>query len=293
MIHPDPHMTVNVDLTNPGRFFACCGLLELADRLWPSAEGWFDTVNDCFSLFIAGMPEKQASRRFIEALSNAEIRNAMTAAQVQRREELASIPKKERTAQGLEHEKKALDKLWRESAILISGPFAMRIDWFLDEHSGGSTFKTWAGQQSVIDIAGAMKSQIESEGFASVPPEQWLSKRSNGEGLPFNFDAVLGGQGSDLDVGFSRDPLQISTTTCPLTELLAFVGLQRFRPAVHKERNRYRYSAWTKPLCSELAGPSSCGSVAAGEPRHFEFRLLYRTKYLKSFLPAMPIGVSS
>jgi CRISPR-associated protein Csx14 len=32
---------VNVDVTNPGQFFACCGLLELADRLWPGAEGWF------------------------------------------------------------------------------------------------------------------------------------------------------------------------------------------------------------------------------------------------------------
>ncbi|MBX9582152.1 MAG: hypothetical protein K2X87_17750 [Gemmataceae bacterium] len=33
---------VNVDPSNPGQFFACCGLLELADRLWPGgAEGWF------------------------------------------------------------------------------------------------------------------------------------------------------------------------------------------------------------------------------------------------------------
>ena len=32
---------MTVDPTNPGQFFACCGLLELADRLWPGAEGWF------------------------------------------------------------------------------------------------------------------------------------------------------------------------------------------------------------------------------------------------------------
>src|SRR5205085_164164 len=32
---------VNVEPTNPGQFLACCGLLELADRLWPGAEGWF------------------------------------------------------------------------------------------------------------------------------------------------------------------------------------------------------------------------------------------------------------
>jgi CRISPR-associated protein Csx14 len=37
-----PSFSVHVDPTNPGQFFACCGLLELADRLWQGAEGWFD-----------------------------------------------------------------------------------------------------------------------------------------------------------------------------------------------------------------------------------------------------------
>ena len=41
MSDPSPSITVTVDPTNPGQFFACCGLLELADRLWPGAEGWF------------------------------------------------------------------------------------------------------------------------------------------------------------------------------------------------------------------------------------------------------------
>ena len=35
MSYPEPSITVNVDVTNPGQFLACCGLLELADRLWP------------------------------------------------------------------------------------------------------------------------------------------------------------------------------------------------------------------------------------------------------------------
>ena len=38
----EPAISVPVDPTNPGQFFACCGLLELADRLWGGAEGWFD-----------------------------------------------------------------------------------------------------------------------------------------------------------------------------------------------------------------------------------------------------------
>jgi len=40
--HDKPTIRIDVDPTNPGQFFACCGLLELADRLWGAAEGWFD-----------------------------------------------------------------------------------------------------------------------------------------------------------------------------------------------------------------------------------------------------------
>src|SRR5882672_10552493 len=43
MSNSDP-IRINVDLSNPGQFFACCGLLELADRMWPGAEAWFDTT---------------------------------------------------------------------------------------------------------------------------------------------------------------------------------------------------------------------------------------------------------
>lgn len=33
---------LNVDLTNPGQFFACCGLFELAHRLWPRTMAHFE-----------------------------------------------------------------------------------------------------------------------------------------------------------------------------------------------------------------------------------------------------------
>ena len=43
----NPNIQIPVDLSNPGQFFACCGLLELADRLWPGAEGWFERREFC------------------------------------------------------------------------------------------------------------------------------------------------------------------------------------------------------------------------------------------------------
>ena len=33
---------LDVDLTNPGQFFGCCGVFELAQRLWPHAMACFD-----------------------------------------------------------------------------------------------------------------------------------------------------------------------------------------------------------------------------------------------------------
>ncbi|HEX2824753.1 MAG TPA: hypothetical protein VHP37_00290 [Burkholderiales bacterium] len=33
---------LEVDLTNPGQFFGCCGVFELAQRLWPGATAYFE-----------------------------------------------------------------------------------------------------------------------------------------------------------------------------------------------------------------------------------------------------------
>src|SRR5580704_15925480 len=41
MRSPEPDIDIDVDLRNPGQFFACCGILELAAQLWPGSEGWF------------------------------------------------------------------------------------------------------------------------------------------------------------------------------------------------------------------------------------------------------------
>jgi CRISPR-associated protein Csb3 len=112
--------------------------------------------------------------------------------------------------------------------------------------------------------------------------------------LPFNFDSDLGGQGSALDIGFSFDPLAASDATriegtCrPALEIFAFIGLQRFRPREIPGRNRFVYAAWRRPLPASVAAAATCRAIPVGDACSYEFRLLYRTKYLKSFLPAIP-----
>lgn len=287
----EPAIRVRVDPTNPGQFFACCGLLELANRLWDGVEGWFSERGHDFILRPIGARANLAASMVIESIARCRLTNTMTDAQLRHRAELSEMPKKRREAEpSLEAEKKALDTLWREAPILLHEPFNLRLDWFVDDRAGGATFKTWAGQQSVLDIASGMKTFTATEEWIATPTENWLFKRAKTDCLPFNFDSDLGGMGSDRDVGFSFDPLKtINVQTRPMVELLAFVGLQRFRPIRIAMANRYRYALWFDPLVPEVAATGACTLLESLNSQVFEFPLLYRTKYLKSFLPATPI----
>ncbi len=292
---------INTDPTNPGQFFACCGLLELADRLWGGAEGWFENGEGTFCiqpLHLEGLSDP-AYLEFVNAIAHCTLTNTMTNSQLQRRELLSSMPKhKVDDDPALKSEKKILDSMWREAPVVLGAPFNLQIDWFIDNLAGGDIFKTWAGQQSVIDIVDDMRNCATTDGSEPISLENWLFRRLSSNCLPFNFDADLGGIGRDRDVGFSFDPLKninidVNIQIRPLIELLAFVGLQRFRPMRIGSENRFRYWLWFDGLVPELAAPAACGLLELPNSSIFEFRLLYRTKYLKSFLPSTPVSRSS
>jgi CRISPR-associated protein Csb3 len=290
MSNPNPSFSVNVDPSNPGQFFACCGLLELADRLWPGAEGWFESGKFC----VAFTGETSGTLgEVLGKLAGCKLVNAMTEAQHSRFAELTRLGSAGRKPlPGAEDELKGLDALRREAAIVLGVPFNLTIDWFHDDLSGGSRFKTWAGRQSVLDIATAMKTALNELEWRN---ESCMSYRAHEIGLPFNFDSDLGGQGGAIDIGFSFDPLagsaltRIESTARPALELLSFIGLQRFRPTEVKGENRFHYTLWSQSLPIAAAMPTATCAVRLKDSTQYEFRLLYRTKYLKSFLPAIPI----
>ena len=251
---------VLLDPTNPGQFFACCGLLELADRLWPSCEGWFEGATFFVSSADAGDLPITMERLL---------------------REIAAAPLT------------PLDAADRGASPLhLAGPFHMTLDWWRDDRSGGKRMKTWAGQQAVLDIARGMQSAVagyasEARSFADA-----LHARIDTDSLPFNFDSDLGlSAGSALDVGFSFDPLKsIRVRTRPVIEWLALVGLQRFRAWTVPGQNRHLYWLWLQPLTPAVAACAACGALTDhASSLSYAFTLLYRTKYLKSFLPAQPL----
>jgi CRISPR-associated protein Csb3 len=281
---------VNVDPTNPGQFFACCGLLELADRLWPGAEGWFEERQFCVACV-------GSLTQLLDTLAECHMTNTMSATQHARFKEITAMTVKERKAiPGVEDEAKELDRLLRESHIVFGLPFHLTVDWFSDSFAGGSRFKTWAGRQSVLDIAVAMKNALNGTDWRSADCLKFSARDC---GLPFNFDSDLGAQGGAIDIGFSFDPLagsaltRIESMARPALELLALIGLQRFRALEIKGENRFLYTLWHQPLSRGIAAAAACGAMPVLGASRFEFRLLYRTKYLKSFLPAIPFSGGS
>jgi CRISPR-associated protein Csb3 len=275
---------INADLTNPGQFFACCGLFELTHRLCPDATAWFDIER--FRIAFDG-----TLSQVLNALVGCQLTNTMTEAQRARFKEISSWSVAKRKSNNAEDEGKGLEKLLREAPIVLKAPFDLTLDWFADDYAGGSRFKTWAGRQSVLEIATSMKDALKGTSWRN---EECLKFSVTKCGLPFNFDSDLGAQGGAIDVGFSFDPLaasaltRIESTSRPALELLAFIGLQRFRPAEIKGENQFVYTAWNRPLPIQVAMPAACGAIPIMGSSQFEFRLLYRTKYLKSFLPAIP-----
>lgn len=282
---------ITADPTNPGQFFACCGLLELSDRLWRGgAEGSFSSSGLEFTISRKINPTDGDAAQLLAALAACPITSTMTEGQIARLKQLLN-QKKTTLSQQDAAEKSSLSELWERERIHIGKPFDVWVDWWGDDRAGGSKFKTWAGKQFVIDLVRGMQSPLRTETWQTLPPTDWLSEPAGGGNLPLYFDADIGGQSSSIDIGFSLDALDMGSRTKPMIELAAFVGLQRFRPWPDDAGDLFRYTAWTDllpPLLASLA----CNGAVVVQPnaRRFEFRLLYRTKYLKSFLPATSKG---
>jgi len=248
-------MRIPLDLTNPGQFFACCGLLELASRKWSGATGRFDNCAcfiECVGSFSDLLADIQADTP--DVLDPA---NPMTS------------------------------PLWLTK-------FGIRLDWWQDEFGGGDSFKTWAGNEKIVTKALAMHAKFIPGSFTELnllTASSVLHERSSATATvaPLYFDACRATQAKSIDIGFSTDAHKMVAPVCVGLEYLCLIGLQRFRPARY-EGKRFRYSVWPCPLPPMLAAVAVSGMLPETHGSTYEFQLLYRTKYLKGFMPATKIG---
>lgn len=255
MSQPKPRFSVNVDVTNPGQFFACCGLLELSHRLWRGAEGWFD--EDTFH--VAVMQDVDASARILLTQLAKAAAHGLPG---------SSDPK--------------LPPVWLRS------PFNLRLDWWLD--SGGDKTilgKLFAGQKRTLTdvhrLQGALakaieKDQREREVFGWAAP------------LRGRFGVDPRAAWDALHVGFSPKERRMTVATYIVVELAGAIGLQSFRPKV--EQDLYLYATWITPLSACVARPVAAGIIPTAVHKRYRFALTTRGRY-KGFDFATPIGDES
>lgn len=277
MSEPEPSISVNVNPTNPGQFFACCGLLELADRLWSGAEGWFADAK--FHIACAGELADLMMR-----LTGARIDSSLSSPQRTRLATLLSKAKDKLTAADRE-DKSRLQEMWKVERLHLSPPFDVWLDWWRDDRGERTELKTWAAKQMVAKMAEEMLAVIKSAGWSQAPNPNELFQWVRCDSLPFNFDSDLSGAGSARDAGFSADTLGLKASFRPLLELLAFIGIQRFRPA-SADGDRIEYCLWSVPLAPPVAFAAAIGALDSVSGPRYEFDLFNRTKYMKVFLPA-------
>lgn len=266
----EPTIRVAVDPTNPGQFFACCGLLELADRLWPGAEGWFAQEDREFRISGSGTLSKL-------------LRHVKTT-----------------TFAGADEDDEDDDVDDEDEAVpveplIIESPVQLRLDWWADK-----SIKTWAGSMNVRLIAVAMCNAIDPTRVD--PLNQWevvydpskaappggkkngsLKKRE-----PFYFDSCRGPNAHSRDVGFSPNDLKMKTTASPVVEFLTLIGLQRSRPVPTARPRVLNYFTWNAPLLVTLLPVAVSGVMPVIRSRGYQFENRFRSgqKKLKAYYPS-------
>jgi CRISPR-associated protein Csb3 len=269
---------IHVDPTNPGQFFACCGLLELADRLWRFAEGWFE--NGAFHI-----RTEDASASLSKLLESAR------SIRLSEHDGASADQDEDKEEEDLEDE---------TGSLAIVSPISIRLDWWEDK-----SIKPWAGSMKANKIFLAMCHAIDplcadpfDQGGVVFDPQLSPSpgKKQGAKAKkrePFYFDARRGASAWSIDVGFSTDALKISTTAHPVVEALCFTGLQRCRPKPTETRRVFDYYAWRTPLPISIVPAAVSGLIGDGD--RYRFTIPFRTdkEMHKAFMPATPIRRSA
>lgn len=264
MTPPSADITLTVDPRNPGQFFACCGVLELASRLWPGSaanewrapEGWFARDGSRVSFHIATYsghndPLGTIVRALIES------------------ETLIELAK--------DHD--AYTQKDRKPVVIV--PFGLRLDWWLDSYRGGdkSELKVWAGQQKpdekLKELREAWRGFI-NRNPADISAQALLSQQAPVAGFGFDPRSAW----KSINIGFSADEQEIDVLTSPSIEMLAAIGIQRCRPR-HVERRTFAYRAWADPIGIAVAPAAIAGAGRALVA--FEFPVVMRNAQYGSF----------
>jgi CRISPR-associated protein Csx14 len=259
----EANIRIPVDLTNPGQFFACCGLLEIADRVWPGAEGWFDA--DLFCLRFAG------NLRLLLTYLILDPPHALAFV-------CETLPVKP-----------------------IVAPLALTLDadatgrfvldyWTKVITKSGSVqavaappWNMWSGNQKSLPIWLQLRDELRvlivGDELSKVTPRTDaqlvdLFRQTRPLTGRFGFDSTAAWNAQD--VGFSPNDQGMAVESSPATELLAAIGIQRFRPAI--DVGVVNYQLWNYAASPAIAAAFACGGIQH-DGASYRFEIVNRGQY--------------
>lgn len=242
--------SAQVDARNPGQFFACCGLLEVAHRLSTTesssapVEGWFE--ND----------------RFHVSCPAPESGNALT--------------NLVRVAAGCATEVVAVNGGDRKVApVQLGQPLDLRLDWWVGAGNSVTRFKTWAANATSLQMYSKWLTPLRDLlAEVSKDPSLVLSASALVQGS-YGFDSSLGWDALDLGFSLNRHDDLKRLPLRPAVELFGAIGLQRFRPLYDQDGDLVEYRTWSVPLTVVAAAPIAGGALS------YPFSTRFRSKFVK------------
>lgn len=250
-----PTIRVRAEPTNPGEFFACCGLLEIADRLWQGTEAWFEakhfclrtagTVSAILDVLIAQLPEE------VTQLDKLSIKRLVAPLRL---------------------------RIGETGGLTLDAWMAVAVEKGEVKAVANPPWNFWSGQQTSMRIWSALRDAltVQRKTFDAAAWHTLFDHRVLLSGR-FGFDP--GAAWNALDLGFSANEQKIEVASSPAVELLAAVGLQRFRPRVAADRKTFVYATWGQPLAAPVAAAAAAGCISAGPISRYLGRVVSRGSY--------------
>ncbi|MEQ1903859.1 MAG: hypothetical protein ABL888_06720 [Pirellulaceae bacterium] len=118
----------------------------------------------------------------------------------------------------------------------------------------------WSGQQTALSIWRDLRRTLAAQ-LRSLTAEQMVDLFSIRVMLSGRFGFDPGAAWNALDVGFSPNEQKVDVASSAAVELLAAVGIQRFRPLMSTDLQSFEYSTWGRPLPPSVAAASCSMSI--------------------------------
>jgi CRISPR-associated protein Csx14 len=258
MSNLEPTIWINVNVANPGQFFACCGLLELAYRVYGQAEGWFS--DEQFHIACAGDAKTLLAILIMDPPDQVtKVANGINVKPL--------IAPLQFSFDGGATDHMVLDawltiKVQKNTVIAAPNP----------------PWNFWSGQQTSFriwrDLRAALAVQLPS--ILSDNLQNLFAHRVPLSGR-FGFDPDAAWNA--LDLGFSPNDQKMDVASSPAIELLSAIGIQRFRVATKVKNQSFVYATWGEPLAPSVAAAAASGIITVPPTKRFQGRVVSRGSY--------------